>query len=90
MPLLGQTQYYTKNQNGQDIYITQPWGGNALPTYTPISKEQYTQGLQKNLQKAQDFVNNLNTGVYKRQGNLISTPNGWYRSEEHTSELQSP
>lgn len=61
MPNLGETQYYTRNINGEDVYTAVPWGGNALPTYTPISKDQYVSGLQTKLSAAQKLQGDIVT-----------------------------
>lgn len=62
-PQLGQTQYYTRNVNGNDIYTALPYGGNIPYGYVPISKDQYVQGLQTKLQTAQQQLSNGQQGA---------------------------
>lgn len=52
-PTIGQTQYYSRNVNGETQYSAMPYAGNAPYDYTSLSKDQYIQGLQGQSAKAQ-------------------------------------
>ncbi len=89
MPALGETIYYKRNLNGNDIYQALPFAGNYQPEYTPISKEEFTSGVQSKLAtydklktgalKGTDVGYNFDQNDYKRlQENLkeITTNTG--------------
>lgn len=73
--ILGSTQYYKLTQNGSDIYLTLPWGGNAPFGYIPISKTDYIAGLQSklllgtSLAKQYPIIEHLNGGTLHKDVN---------------------
>lgn len=56
MATLGQTQYYKTTTNGIDSYQAMPFGGNDPYGYTPITQDQYVQGLQGKITSAQQII----------------------------------
>lgn len=74
MAQLGQIQFYKRNINGTDTYTAMPFGGNDPWGYTNISKDEYIQGINKNitdLQKAREdytWNSDFTRGVSKTNG----------------------
>ncbi|MEK9206850.1 MAG: hypothetical protein AAB922_00055, partial [Patescibacteria group bacterium] len=56
MAQIGQTQYYVTYTNGQPTYIAMPFAGNVPYGYTPLSKEQYVQGLKSKQDEVRAYL----------------------------------
>lgn len=78
--ILGEAVYYSIYQNGTTVYTVVPWAGNFVPTYTPITKEQYIAGLQSKIQEAKNFMRDWhqtipgNLSYYNSKGDQYSGP----------------